>query len=48
MVKVDYELRYYLHLDPDSLSDMEWAIATKALEKIRTDEAKGEIMLCAG
>ena len=42
MVQADCQLRYYLHLDPDSLDDMEWALAIKALEKIRNDEAKGK------
>lgn len=39
MVQADYQLRYYLHLEPDSLSDTEWAIAIRALEKIRKEES---------
>ena len=42
MVQADCQLRYYLHLDPDTLDDMEWAVAINALEKIRKDEAKGK------
>ncbi|MDR3326911.1 MAG: hypothetical protein LBT04_02065 [Prevotellaceae bacterium] len=37
---IDYQLRYYLHIDPDSLTDAEWATAIEALKKIRKDEAK--------
>jgi len=32
-------LRYYMHIDPDSLDDMEWANAIAALVEIRKMEA---------
>ncbi|MDD4437287.1 MAG: hypothetical protein PHS04_04545 [Tissierellia bacterium] len=40
MIQVDYSLRYYLHIEPDALSDDEWAVAIKALEWLRKNEAK--------
>lgn len=33
-------MRYYLHLDPDSLSDEEWAHTYRYLREIREMEAK--------
>lgn len=39
MVQADYQLRYYLRLDPDTLDDMEWAVAISALEKLRKEES---------
>jgi len=42
MVRVDYQLRYYLHLDPDKLDDLEWATAFRALELIRKEESNGK------
>jgi hypothetical protein len=38
-VQIDYALRYYLHLDPDGLTDNEWATAIEALKWIRKQEA---------
>ena len=38
--KVDAQLRYYLHLDPSMLTDIEWAMRWKELEWIREEEAK--------
>ena len=40
LVQVDYSLRYYLHIEPDALSDDEWAVAIKALEWLRKNEEK--------
>ena len=37
---VTTQLRYYLHLEPDNLTDEEWATSIISLEKIRIDEAK--------
>jgi hypothetical protein len=39
LIQIDYALRYYLHIDPDRLTDEEWAIAIKALQRIRDMEA---------
>nr|DAY67546.1 MAG TPA: Protein of unknown function (DUF2540) [Caudoviricetes sp.] len=33
-------LRYYLHIDPDKLSDEEWAQTIAQLADIRKNEAK--------
>ncbi|WP_417128298.1 hypothetical protein [Phocaeicola sp.] len=33
-------LRYYLHLDPDTLSDEQWAETIAQLADIRKQEAK--------
>ncbi len=33
-------MRYYLHLDPDTLSDEEWAQTFKQLQDIRLRESK--------
>jgi len=38
--KINAQLRYYLHLDPDLLTDIQWANAWKELEWIREEEAK--------
>lgn len=38
-VEMDFQLRYHFHIDPEELSDEEWATAIAALEKIRKDEA---------
>ena len=35
-------LRYYLHIDPDTLTDEQWAQATKQLADIRSREAARE------
>jgi hypothetical protein len=32
-------IRYYLHQDPEELSDQQWAITIKQLEDIRKREA---------
>ena len=32
-------LRYYLHVDPDTLSDQQWATTIAQLENIRSSEA---------
>ncbi|MDL2290398.1 hypothetical protein LJB95_03240 [Paludibacteraceae bacterium OttesenSCG-928-F17] len=36
---IDGQLRYYLHIDPDPLTDDEWAMQVKTLEYIRKQEA---------
>ncbi|MGI6341367.1 MAG: hypothetical protein ACOXZ9_10740 [Bacteroidales bacterium] len=36
----DALLRYYMHLNPDSLSDTEWAMRIQELTHIRKEEAK--------
>ena len=36
----DTLLRYHLHIDPNTLSDEEWAITIKQLEDIRKAENK--------
>lgn len=36
---MDWQLRYHFHINPDELSDEEWATAFAALEKIRKEEA---------
>jgi hypothetical protein len=41
MVQIDYALRYYLHIDPDGLTDEEWAMAIGSLKRIRKQEAEG-------
>ncbi|MCD8080191.1 MAG: hypothetical protein LUF04_07210 [Bacteroides sp.] len=38
--KLDAQLRYYLHIDPDSLTDLEWAMHVNDLKWIRSEEAK--------
>ena len=35
-------MRYYLHLDPDTLSDEEWVHTYKYLGEIRKAEAKAK------
>ena len=37
-------LRYYLHVDPDTLSDQQWATTIAQLENIRKSEA-GKTMI---
>ncbi len=37
---MDAQLRYYFHIDPDSLSDAQWVRMIKELEWIRREEAK--------
>ena len=38
---VNAQLRYYMHIpDPDSLTDIEWAMRVKELEYLRQQEAK--------
>ncbi|MCQ2359954.1 MAG: hypothetical protein MJ009_00535 [Paludibacteraceae bacterium] len=38
---VNAQLRYYMHvINPDSLTDQEWAMMLKELEWIRSEEAK--------
>lgn len=39
-MQTDVELRYFLHIDPDVLTDDEWAIQVKSLEWIRKKEAE--------
>jgi hypothetical protein len=36
---IDCALRYYLHIDPDGLTDQEWAASIEALRTIRKMEA---------
>lgn len=36
----DTMLRYHLHIDPEKLSDEEWAVQIKQLEDYRKKEAK--------
>ena len=38
--KLDTQLRYYLHIDPDSLTDWEWAMRVNELMWIRKQEAE--------
>ena len=38
-INVDYQLRYHFGINPEELSDEEWAIAIAALEKIRKEES---------
>ena len=38
--KLDTQLRYYLHIDPDSLTDWEWAMRVNELLWIRKQEAE--------
>jgi len=38
--QVNAQLRYYLHINPDELTDEQWAYAWKDLEWIREQEAK--------
>ena len=33
-------LRYYLHIDPDTLTDEQWAVTLAQLEDIRMKERK--------
>ena len=40
MRKLDTQLRYYLHIDPDSLTDWEWAMRVNELKWIRKQEAE--------
>mgnify|MGYP000262365020 CR=1 FL=1 len=37
---IDTLLRYHLHIDPDKLSDEEWAVTFAQLEDIRKQERK--------
>jgi hypothetical protein len=37
---VNTTLRYYLHIDPDTLSETEWAQTFAMLQDIRQREAK--------
>lgn len=37
---MDAQLRYYFHINPDSLEDGQWARMVKDLEWIRREEAK--------
>lgn len=37
---LDAQLRYYMHLDPDSLDDQEWAMRVNELKWIRKQEEK--------
>jgi hypothetical protein len=39
-VQIDAQLRYCLHLDPDALTDEEWAANIVALKRIREEESK--------
>lgn len=39
---IDTMLRYYLHIDPDSLTDGQWATALRQLADIRRREAEKE------
>jgi hypothetical protein len=48
LIQIDYALRYYLHINPDGLTDEEWAIAIETLKKIREDEAKQMSALAGG
>lgn len=36
---LDAQLRYYMHIDPDGLTDEEWAAQIAALNWIRKKEA---------
>ena len=36
----DTLIRYYLHMDPDSLSDQQWAQTIAQLKHIRQSESK--------
>lgn len=38
--KINIQLRYYLRIDPDSLTDKEWADRFQELVWIRQEEAK--------
>ena len=38
--KVDAQLRYYLHLRPEDLSDAEWAARVRELEWVRREEVR--------
>lgn len=42
MVRIaNAQLRYYMHIaDPDSLSDMDWAMRVRELEWVRRKEAE--------
>ncbi|WP_418450187.1 hypothetical protein [Alistipes sp.] len=37
---LDAQLRYYMHVDPDSLTDEEWAMRVNELKWIRGKEAE--------
>ncbi len=39
IAQIDVMLRYFLHIDPDTLTDEEWAIQVKSLEWIRKKES---------
>lgn len=39
-MQIDVQLRYYLHINPDELTDEEWALQAKSLEWVRKQEAK--------
>lgn len=38
--KLDAQLRYYMHVDPDVLTDEEWAMRVNELRWLREEEAK--------
>jgi hypothetical protein len=38
LIQIDYALRYYLRIDPDGLTDEEWATAIAALNRLRKYE----------
>lgn len=38
--QIDAQLRYYMHIDPDSLDDETWAMRYNELLWIRQQEAK--------
>jgi hypothetical protein len=40
MRKIDAQMRYYFHIDPDSLDDREWTRRVKELDWVRKEEAK--------
>lgn len=40
MRQIDAQVRYYMHLDPDSLTDTEWALRVNELKWIREKEAE--------
>lgn len=39
LAMIDWQLRYHFHIDPDTLSDTQWAEAVAALDRIRKEEA---------
>lgn len=40
MRQLDAQLRYYFHLDPDTLDEYTWVQRVKELEWVRSKEAK--------